>query len=353
MGNTPRKTCLYYSMNKCLQLFQLVFLTLYLNVGISQNNIGVGTPTPHPSAVLDLDPSSIPHLQFDHSMGFKIPYTDTNAVNAFANSFTPPQPIAHGLLIFQKGAETYYYYHAVLNKWIPLIGQQGLQGPRGDTGVAGPRGRKGITTTWRSGSGSPGLQTGDSCGDFYLDLSSAIIYKFNCPGTWTYIGGPYTSKLFKGETIRLTSTARDTGFETSVNTTVMKSITGLKYIITSPPGYSAHAMLHAYGTVTKVDTNDDYNYAKFDFYIGQPVTTAHDMWQVVSMGPTGDSPEFHNEHVSWSIGTAVSLGSGNTVEVRGGQQIRTKTGLGDIILADSAGTENEAHLDIMIYYVRD
>ena len=75
-------------------------------------NVGIGTPTPHPSAIV--------HLGDDQGKGFKIPYTDTNAVNAFANSFLPPTPIANGLLIFQKNAETFYYYHAPKNKWIPL-----------------------------------------------------------------------------------------------------------------------------------------------------------------------------------------------------------------------------------------
>ena len=41
------------------------------------------------------------------------------------------------------------------------------------------------------------------------------------------------------------------------------------------------------------------------------------------------------------------------IEVRGRQQMRTKSGLGDIILADGPNSKTQAHMDIMIYYVRN
>ena len=121
---------MHKSLHICLTF---VVLALFSSVAMAQNgNVGIGTNAPHPSAILhmqDLDPLK--------QKGFKIPYSDTNAVYAFSNSFVPPQPIANGLLIFQKGAETFYYYDAKKAMWLPLSGLTGPTGPTGDTGLVG------------------------------------------------------------------------------------------------------------------------------------------------------------------------------------------------------------------------
>jgi hypothetical protein len=76
------------------------------------------------------------------------------------------------------------------------------------------------------------------------------------------------------------------------------------------------------------------------------------MWQVVAMGPNSSTPN-NDDNVSWSISMAADLGSSQRIEIKGGQEIRTKSGLGDIILADGPNSDNQAHLDIMVFYVRN
>ena len=332
-------------MNHFLKFFVglLLFLPFFGMVYGQQNNMGIGTTTPHPSAILHLD---------DAQKGFKIPYTDTSAVKAFSNSFVPASPIPNGLLIFQKGAENFFYYDKPLNKWMPLQGLQGPQGPKGDTGDAGPQGPPGHYSTMRSGNGGPVTMPGDTCDSYYIDMTNAFVYRFDCQFGWLTIGGPYKNRIIKGESVSLSCTSIDTGFEVGANSVSWTIINGLEYAVTAPVGYEALVFAHAHGTVSKVDTNSDYNYAKFDFYTKIPTLSKTDNWQVVSMGPTGPGPEFHNELTSWSISWAGSLGAGNTLVVRGGQAMRNKSDLGDIILADVPGSDNEAHMEIMIFYVR-
>lgn len=327
-------------------LLSLLLVSVYnLDVLFAQGkNMGIGTATPHPSAILQLGDND--------PQGLRIPYTDTNAVIAYANSFTPPIPIANGLLIFQKGAETFYYYNAPQNKWISLSGITGPTGPKGATGPTGPTGITGFGSKVTHGSGPPSAQPGDTCGYYYIDVLEAKVYRFSCPGGWFPITQNFRSKILDGESIHVSSTINQTAPETSQNTTVMQPIQGLNYTVVAPFGYSAYAFVHAYGSVRKNQINDDYNYAKFDIYTGTP-PIAQNAWQVVSMGPTGPAPENHQDLVKWSISYAASLGAGKRIEVFGAQQVRTKTGLGSIKIAGAPGTPEEAHMDIMVIFVRN
>ncbi|MEQ9064959.1 MAG: hypothetical protein RIE58_12375 [Vicingaceae bacterium] len=324
--------------------FFLVYLITSGAILAQKGNVGIGTNTPHPSAIL--------HLGDDQGKGFKIPYTDTSAVIAYANSYNPPIPIANGLLIYQKGAETFYYYDAPKNKWVPL---SGITGPTGVTGITGPTGFPGPTgssSQWRYGNGGPAFQAGDKCGDYYLDLENTYLYRYGCPsGPWQFKGGPYKSRIKEGETVHLSSKTRQIAIETAANTLVMDTINGLSYNVVAPPGYNAFAWITAYGSVKKVSVNNDYNYARFDIFFPGKVPADQKMWQSVAMGPNSSTPN-NNDNVSWSISMAAELGPSQKIEIRGGQEMRTKTGLGNIIIADAPGTENEAHLDIMVFYVR-
>lgn len=329
---------------KLLLSFLLAFV-YNLNILLAQGkNMGIGTATPHPSAVLQLGDND--------AQGLRIPYTDTNAVIAYANSFTPPIPIANGLLIYQKGAEAFYYYDAPQNKWIPLSGITGPTGPKGATGLTGPTGVTGFGSKVTHGSGPPSGQPGDTCGYYYIDVLEARVYRFSCPGGWFPITQNFRSKILDGESIHVSSTINQTAPETSQNTTVMQPIQGLNYTVVAPFGYSAYAFVHAYGSVSKNQINDDYNYAKFDIYTGTP-PIAQNAWQVVSMGPTGPAPENHQDLVKWSISYAANLGAGKRIEVYGAQQVRTKTGLGSIKIAGAPGTPEVAHMDIMVIFVRN
>lgn len=324
----------------------LLFVTFFIpNILQAQGkNMGIGTATPHPSAILQLGDND--------PQGLRIPYTDTNAVIAYANSFTPPIPIANGLLIYQKGAEAFYYYDAPQNKWVPLSGITGPTGPIGATGPTGPTGLTGFGSKVNYGSGPPVFQQGDTCGYYYIDVLQARVYRFSCPGGWFPITQNFRSKIFGGETISVHSTVNQTAPETSQNSTIMQPIQGLNYTVTAPFGYSAYIFVHAYGSVSKNQINNDYNYAKFDIYTGTPAIAAN-VWQVISMGPTGSAPENHQDLVQWSISYAANLGAGKRIEVYGAQQVRTKTGLGSLKIAGAPGTPEEAHMEIMVVFVRN
>jgi len=112
------------------------------------------------------------------------------------------------------------------------------------------------------------------------------------------------------------------------------------------------AWIKAYGAVRKTQVNDEYNWAKFDIYIGSPAI-AQQKWQVVSMGPTGSAPDNHQDLVMWSISKAMDLGSGKRVEIYGAQKVGTITGLGSVILAGDTGSPEEAHLEIMVIYIKN
>ena len=102
----------------------------------------------------------------------------------------------------------------------------------------------------------------------------------------------------------------------------------------------------------KTQVNDEYNWAKFDIYLGTPAI-AQNKWQVVSMGPSGPGPYFHQDLVKWSISLAADLGSGKRIEIFGGQKVGTKTGLGSVILSGPPGSDVQAHMEIMVYYLRN
>jgi len=86
-------------------------------VSVAQDNVGIGTLTPHPSAILDLTAAT---------QGFLVPRTDTALV---ANP-------ADGLLMYQTSDKTFYYYDISVPEW------KGFGGG-GNTYVAGT----GITIT--------------------------------------------------------------------------------------------------------------------------------------------------------------------------------------------------------------
>ena len=108
-------------------------------IALSQiNNVGIGTLTPHPSALLELQ--SI-------DKGILIPrIADTN------NVASP----AKGLLIYLNTNNTFYYFDGAF--WKSIIAGIGPTGPTGAQGAIGPSGTDGATgangTTVLSGTGA-------------------------------------------------------------------------------------------------------------------------------------------------------------------------------------------------------
>lgn len=90
----------------------------------SQNNVGIGTLTPHPSALIELQSGS---------KGLLIPRNDTVSI------ISP----ATGLLIYQSTDSLFYYFDGI--SWKPLAAGIGTIGPTGATGATGVNGATGST----------------------------------------------------------------------------------------------------------------------------------------------------------------------------------------------------------------
>lgn len=108
------------------ELFTLAFATLCL-FSYGQNNIGIGTPSPDASSLLELSAQD---------KGFLVP----RLTQAQRQAILSP---ATGLLVFDLTASCFYYYDGAT--WLSLCNQPGTQGPTGAQGDTGPKGDKGDT----------------------------------------------------------------------------------------------------------------------------------------------------------------------------------------------------------------
>jgi hypothetical protein len=328
----------------------LFFLSFgFIQMSVAQQNMGIGTASPHPSSIL--------HLADTTGKGALIPRTDTNAVNAYVNSLTPNPGIANGLLIYQKSANAFYYYDGDQNRWIPLsgvVGPKGVLGPAGPTGLRGPQG--GFSVLRDTSTAPGGLKPTDKIGDYFFNSVTGEMFEVNQLGTgWTKVistaPGPraiWRSKVQDGIAIHKSSTSLQTDIMPSAASTISyQTINGLNHIVNVGFDSTAFVFIRAYGTVRKVNPNNDYNYAQFDLRVSN---TPAEVQQIVGIGPNGPAPDNHFDQVSWSIGFATQLAFGsNLIEVRGGQRF-SQAGNGDIILADGPGSENQAHMDIYVIY---
>ncbi len=137
-------------------LYLIVFALLLTQFAFSQNNIGIGTPNPAPSSILDLTSSD---------KGFLTPRLTTVQRLAIAN------PKADGLLVYDTDSSCFFYWKAISLSWKSMCGisnttLNGATGPTGATGfpgnigATGPQGIQGIQgVTGADGvTGQQGLQ---------------------------------------------------------------------------------------------------------------------------------------------------------------------------------------------------
>ncbi len=102
------------------------------------NNIGIGTITPEPNAILDVS---------SQTKGFLMPRLSTIQRISIAN---PPTtilpPTSDGLLVYDLDLKQFCYWNHELLNWecIGALGNTGPTGPQGLVGVAGPTGAQGI-----------------------------------------------------------------------------------------------------------------------------------------------------------------------------------------------------------------
>ncbi len=103
-----------------------------VTITYGQQNVGIGTSSPHPSALLELNSGT---------QGFLAPRLNT------AQRLAIPSP-ATGLFVYDTDLNQFWYFNGTI--WVQAIGPQGPVGPTGAQGLPGPAGPTGPT-------GDPGL----------------------------------------------------------------------------------------------------------------------------------------------------------------------------------------------------
>jgi hypothetical protein len=103
---------------------------LYACYCTAQNNVGIGTLTPDPSAVLEVTSPS-------NSQGVLVPRLTS------AQRLAIPAP-ANGLLVYDTNLDCFYYYVQATASWTSLCAST-VTGPTGATGTAGATGPTGPT----------------------------------------------------------------------------------------------------------------------------------------------------------------------------------------------------------------
>ncbi len=112
--------------------FKIIAIAFILNGTIfAQNNVGIGTTTPSPSAALDVTATD---------KGVLVPRLTTAQRLAIA---TPTE----GLLVYDINVDCFFFYETTSGTWANLCqaGNAGPTGPQGPAGVAGPQGVAGAT----------------------------------------------------------------------------------------------------------------------------------------------------------------------------------------------------------------
>ncbi len=113
-------------MTNQLKFYFIVAITFMLPLfALAQDNVGVGTITPDPSAILDLNATD---------KGILIPRVTQTQRLAIVNP-------AQGLLVYDISDDTFWYFDGVV--WVQSIGLPGPAGPAGADGATGPAGPAG------------------------------------------------------------------------------------------------------------------------------------------------------------------------------------------------------------------
>lgn len=266
----------------------LLILTLTFGLmGWSQNNVGIGTRTPHPSALLEVN---------DSARGVIIPQTDTAAVAAYVNSLTPSPGIADGLIIFDVNLRGYVFYDANLGIWKELMSLVGPTGPIGLTGPTGITGMTGAPTTWRDTVTEPGgLGPDDRCDDWILYEPDGVMWYVECdsgglnPRWVDTVSVANNVAIIKAPDVRVEAFTMEIPVGTNPGIEVMplggstinddinwRTIPGLTYTFNVNTDEIAYIMVHLWGTTKKTLAGTDYNYAQYDIEISTAPTVGPD-----------------------------------------------------------------------------
>lgn len=116
-------------MKNSLQFISPLVFIVISTFGFSQNNVGIGTTTPNPSAALDI---------VANDKGVLVPRMTTAQRTAIASP-------AEALLVYDTDADCFYYFVTATGWQNLCAGGVGPAGPTGATGPAGPQGIPGAT----------------------------------------------------------------------------------------------------------------------------------------------------------------------------------------------------------------
>ncbi len=113
-------------------LASITLLLSFSNNSFAQNNVGIGTNTPNPNAILDMQSTT---------QGVLVPRLTTAQRNAIA---APTE----GLMVYDIDVNCFFFYESTAAVWQNLCsgggaGTPGPQGPAGPTGATGPQGATG------------------------------------------------------------------------------------------------------------------------------------------------------------------------------------------------------------------
>lgn len=108
------------------RIFAIALFAIITLESSGQNNVGIGTTTPDPSALLDLTAND---------KGFVAPRMTATERIAIVNP-------TRGLLVYDSTINCYYYFNGTI--WLSLCQLSGPTGPVGNTGPQGATGLQGI-----------------------------------------------------------------------------------------------------------------------------------------------------------------------------------------------------------------
>lgn len=359
---------------------------LFLTLAKAQDNVGIGTTTPHPSALLQVS---------DSSRGVLISRTDTLAIESYVATLNPNPGIADGLLIFDTIVNTYLYYDELAGKWRELISLVGPRGPQGPQGPTGPRGDTGMKNTWTDTARIPSVMPWDTCGDIHIDLENGLLWKLWCD-TLGGTRGPIwrdtvlwdkpvgTLKAPDERVLAFTAHASAAVLESMANDTVlveMVDIPGLSATVSVEPDEVAYIWVAAHGTASKAISGKDISYAQYDIVFDSDEYYRKDNIQhMVSILPNGPPNNIGlADFTGWYLsaqyilegditdpifcrcgtpaqnsGCSCSYGTKSVnIKVRAGNRYSGSSTTSTLYLADRITKENVGHMNVFVIIRRN
>ncbi|HEY6162509.1 MAG TPA: tail fiber domain-containing protein [Bacteroidia bacterium] len=130
----------FYSFGKMMPALVGIFSLMGIVTSNAQDNVGIGTNTPNPSAILDI---------LSTNKGILVPRVTTAQRLAIATG-----PTTQGLLVYDTNFECYFYWNSTSSQWISLCQLSGPTGPTGANGSTGTNGSSGINCWDINGNGT-------------------------------------------------------------------------------------------------------------------------------------------------------------------------------------------------------